>query len=601
MPQPFLKRAGRILNSGQSRALLLTGNIYDLFGNGDAAGYLPLLDYLIGNWDLPEYLVIVYALNGRVRFLRPEDEEEVQHAWLRHKVGMDGNELDIKRMLEPEQTDASLATAKEVFTDSLRKTLGNPSLALEFLRQACQCARTEFDGRRNLRRKLLILIESADLLIPETPIANLSDADRRRISICHDWFSDPGYLNGEDSVVLLAESRSLLHHRVARLPPVLEVEVPAPDEAYRETFVHWFKETESKGREVRHWGTENELAKLTAGLSIHALMQLLKGARHEARKILQEEIIEKVEEFVQSQLGEETVEFKKPSHRLDDLVGFTRLKTFLRAELIPRFEMEGSQALAGAAVGGPIGGGKTFIFEAVAAETDMVVLVLKSIRSKWFGETDVIFERLRRVLNTLSKVLIFIDEADTQLGAVSEGAHDTERRLTGKIQAMMSDPGLRGRVYWLLVTARIHLLSPDLRRPGRVGDLIIPVLDPDGSDRDEFVVWMVSPAMDSTLTDSQLEQLRSATAEYSAAAFSSVRSELLAKKLMKTAPLEFDEVLALTDDHLSPAIMETRRFQTLQALVNCTRRSLLPHPDITEEERAGWQSELDELARRGIS
>ena len=103
MPQPFLKRAGRILNSGQSRALLLTGNVYDLFGNGDDAGYLPLLDYLIGNWDLPEYLVVVYALNGRVRFLNPEDEDEVRQAWLRHKVGMDGNALDIRRMLEPEQ------------------------------------------------------------------------------------------------------------------------------------------------------------------------------------------------------------------------------------------------------------------------------------------------------------------------------------------------------------------------------------------------------------------------------------------------------------------------------------------------------------------
>lgn len=600
MPQPFLKRAGRILNSGQSRALLLTGNVYDLFGNGDDTGYLPLLDYLIGNWDLPEYLVVVYALNGRVRFLDSEDEDEVRQAWLRHKVGMDGNALDIRRMLEPEQTNANLAAAKEVFSDSLRKTLGNPSLALEFLRQACLCARTEFDGRRNLRRKLLILVESADLLIPETPIANLSDADRRRISICHDWFSDPGYLNGEDSVVLLAESRSLLHHRIARLPQVLEVEVPAPDQSHRETFVRWFKETESKGREVRHWGTETELAKLTAGLSIHALMQLLKGARHEAREISQTEIIEKVEEFIQSQLGEETVEFKKPSHRLDDLVGFSRLKGFLRSELIPRFEMEGAQALAGAAVGGPIGGGKTFVFEAVAAETDMVVLVLKSIRSKWFGETDVIFERLRRVLNTLSKVLIFIDEADTQLGGVGEGAHDTERRLTGKIQSMMSDPSLRGRVYWLLVTARIHLLSPDLRRPGRVGDLIIPVLDPEGEDRDEFVRWMVEPVIDSALSDSQAEDLRAATADYSAAAFASVRSELMARKSLKTAPLSFAEVLELTGDHLSPAIMETRRFQTLQALVNCTRRSLLPHPGVTDEERASWQVELDELVRRGV-
>ena len=63
-------------------------------------------------------------------------------------------------------------------------------------------------------------------------------------------------------------------------------------------------------------------------------------------------------------------------------------------------------------------------------------------------------------------------------GGVGAGTHDTERRLTGKIQAMMSDPKLRGRVVWLLMTARIHMLSPDIRRPGRVGDLIIPILDP---------------------------------------------------------------------------------------------------------------------------
>ena len=70
------------------------------------------------------------------------------------------------------------------------------------------------------------------------------------------------------------------------------------------------------------------------------------------------------------------------------------------------------------------------------------------------------------------------EQADTQFGGVGADIHPTERRLTGRIQAMMSDPALRGRVIWLLMTARIHLLSPDIRRPGRVGDLIIPVLDP---------------------------------------------------------------------------------------------------------------------------
>ncbi len=177
------------------------------------------------------------------------------------------------------------------------------------------------------------------------------------------------------------------------------------------------------------------------------------------------------------------------------MVGFTRLKQFLREEFIPRIRSSGPDALAGAAVAGPIGGGKTFIFEAAATALDMPVLVLKNIRSQWFGQTDVIFERLRRVLLALEKVLIFVDEADTQFGGVGQDTHETERRLTGKIQQMMSDPVLRGRVVWLLMTARIHLLSPDIRRPGRVGDLIIPVLDPEGEDRMEFLRWVLKAAL----------------------------------------------------------------------------------------------------------
>ena len=47
------------------------------------------------------------------------------------------------------------------------------------------------------------------------------------MSVCHDWFSDPGFINGGDSVVLIAESRSQINQRVARLPHLLDVPVPA--------------------------------------------------------------------------------------------------------------------------------------------------------------------------------------------------------------------------------------------------------------------------------------------------------------------------------------------------------------------------------------
>jgi hypothetical protein len=598
----FLKQAGRILNSGQARTVVLTGNIYDLFGHAadDRVDYLPLMSFLTANWSLPGLIVITYELNGPIRFVQEKDADKLRDAWLLWRSGCDSNQLAIKRMLAKGKEAEALDRVTETYDDSLRRALNSPTLALELLRQMCLCSRTVLNGQRLLADNLLILIEGADLLIPDAPIPSLSDIDRQRVSICHDWFSDPGFVNGGDSVVLIAESRSLLHHRIARLPQLLEVEIPSPDEAIRRQFVSWFNQRQPDGAKIKLWGTQEELAKLTAGLSLHALQQLLKGAVHENRALAQTEVIAKVEDFIQSQLGEDIIEFKKPSHTLKDVVGFNRLKQFLKTGFMPRLTASGPEALSGAAICGPIGGGKTFVFEAVAAELDIVVITLKNIRSQWFGQTDVIFERLRRVLDALAKVLIFVDEADTQFGGVGADTHETERRLTGKIQGMMSDPKLRGRVIWLLVTARIHLLSPDLRRPGRVGDLIIPTLDPEGADREEFLQWAVKPVLPKGLAPDELKRLDDATRGYSAASFASLRSELKAQAKASGGTLTFDRILALVADTVPPAIEETRRYQTLQALVNCTRRSLLPDPKVGEEQRQRWAEELRLLEARGV-
>lgn len=601
---PFLRQAGRILNSGQARTLLLTGNIHDLFALDDPAGagpgYVPILPFLAASWNLPDVILVVYELNGPIRFVRDGDSDRVREAWFRWRTGRTADELAVRRMLAKEREAAELDAVLRTFDDSLRGAVNNPTLALELLRQFCVCARTLLEGRRNLTQRLLILIEGADLLIPDAPIHNLADADRQRVAICHDWFSDPAFVNGADSVALIVESRSLLHHRLARLPQALEVEIPAPDLPLRERFIEEFLARLEPGAPRLVWGTAADLARLTAGLSLHALLQLLKGARHEQRALQPAEVIGKVEEFIRSQLGDDVVEFKKPTHSFAEVIGFRRLKAFLQQELLPRFNAGPAESITGAAVCGPIGGGKTFIFEAFAAELDMVVLTLKNLRSQWFGQTDVIFERLRRLLNALARVLIFIDEADTQFGGVGAEAHETERRLTGKLQAMMSDPAMRGRVFWLLITARIHRLSPDLRRPGRVGDLILPTLDPEGADREDFLRWTIAGSVAGEPTPEQWDRLDHLTRGYSAAGFASLRSQLRARARRHGGGVDFDAVLELVADLLPPAIEETRRYQTLQALVNCTRRSLLPNPEVTEDERRAWDAELRRLEAKGI-
>ncbi len=371
------------------------------------------------------------------------------------------------------------------------------------------------------------------------------------------------------------------------LPQVVDVEVEAPDEVRRR---HYLTDAELPAEKIE------PLSLSTAGLGIQSLRQLLRQTRHADVTPEPADVVEAVERHVSSELGEDVVEFQRPTHTLGDVIGNTQLKQFLRDEFVPRVQSSGDDALSGAAVAGPIGAGKTFIFEAVAGELGLPVLTLKNLRSQWYGQTDVLFERLRRVLGSLGRVVIFVDEADTAFGGVGAGQHETERRLTGKVQQMMSDPALKGRVTWLLMTARIHLLSPDIRRPGRAGDLILPVLDPEGDDRLAFIRWMLKDRVVGDVAEAAAT-LEPELAATSAAAFASLRSQLKARA-RRDGPLAVEDVRTVVADYLPPAIGQTRRYQTLQALINTTRRSLLPDGEV---DRDAWMSEIRLLEAAGVA
>jgi len=87
-------------------------------------------------------------------------------------------------------------------------------------------------------------------------------------------------------------------------------------------------------------------------------------------------------------------------------------------------------------------------------------------------------------------------------------------------------------------------------------------------------------------------------AEYSSATYSSLRSILKARA--KTQKLSPDQVKHIMRDVLQPDIRATRRYQTLQALVNCTRRSLLPDPNVSDQTRSDWMAEIQRLELGGL-
>ena len=78
----------------------------------------------------------------------------------------------------------------------------------------------------------------------------------------------------------------------------------------------------------------------------------------------------------------------------------------------------------------------------------------------------------------------------------------------------------------------------------------------------------------------------------------------MAARIIKGSSLTEDEVFFIIDDILPADIADVRKYQELQALLNCTRRSLLPKR-IQENwniagQRVNWLMEIKELEIKGI-
>src|SRR3989338_936991 len=606
---PFRSQINRILNSGQSSSVVLSGNVHDLFflpekTEGKNGKYISLTEYLTKKWgDRPDIIPIVYEPNRQIRFVNEGDKKRVRDAWAAAKMGMDASMLSLMQLTATDTDRKKLDEPGTSFDLSMKTSLERPAYALQLLRSFCQIPITFKDTDDNnvvKPSRLIIIIEWAYMLLPEAEISRLSEIDRLRLSICQDWFSDPSFTHGRNAVVLLTESIGLMNSRLTSLPQVMKVEVPAPDETARMHFIEWFEAAKVSGM-LPLWSTKETLATYTAGLNLQALGQLLKGAIHDKSPVTLKDVIKRVEIYIKSQLGEDVVEFKQPMHSLADVVGCRKIKALFVDELICRIQSTGKDAVTGMGVAGPIGGGKSFVFEGLAAQVGMPVLVLKNIRSQWFGQTDVIIEKLYRVLKSLAKVMVLVDEADTVFGGVGPNAHESERRLTGTIQGWMADPRLRGKVVWLLMTARFHMLSPDMRRPGRLS-IVIPMDDPIAEDYDDFIELTLRPIkhLIPNREGEEWKQVQDALKGYSAGAFQLLGSELEAL-IIRKKDATLQDALAVIHDQLPADIATTRRFQTLQAYMNTTRRSLLPDPENADSDRKKWAQELRDLTAQGVT
>lgn len=333
-------------------------------------------------------------------------------------------------------------------------------------------------------QSVALVIDFAETIAPAGDMSHLQAEDRFVLATLVKWASDPQFLQGDLSIVLVAENLADLTPRISRNPYVANIEIPLPTEEDRLAFVKWKLE----GKKLQSVSDVSlaALAKVTAGLSRINLDRLLTEALESHVRVTAETLKEKKKEIIQAECHG-LLEFIEPEYTLDVVAGHAKAKKMLRDASAALKKGRIEVMPMGYLVSGPVGTGKTFLVTCFAGEIGVPCVKFLNFRSQWQGVTESNLEKIFNLLKALWPVAVMIDEADAFLGDRDAGGDSgTSSRIFAAIASFMGNTAYRGKIVWFLLTCRPDLLPIDLKRQGRAEEHLALFYPQTDAERDEL-------------------------------------------------------------------------------------------------------------------
>ncbi len=540
--------AGRIIEkylSSQSTAFVIYGNTKDIYPVQDGR-YVPLVDFLIESLIKPDKpsapkIVIIYDPVDGIAFHNPLDRDDISA-----RIG----EERLSKILAASRADIVTAL------DTMRRLMKLEDDAIP---------------AKNSAKPFAVIIRHAEAVAPSQQYASMADSERLKVITLENWLSEDRFVISNNIVLLISETLAEVNNRIVELPYVSAINIERPSDVERSSFLSGLAQSNA----AINADDIDQLTFSSAGLSLLSIRQIVNQASYRGTKVNPAHIFEKAREIIEKEL-EGHVSFLNLDYGFEKVLGSTlliqrlnELKTFLNGsdpELMP----------VGILVPGANGVGKTFIFKAFAKECGWLAVELKNVRGQYVGQTESNWERIRSALEAMGKVMVFYDEADTEIGGRGSQTHEVDRRLFGAMLRMMSDPNNRGRIVWIIITARPDRLEPDIKRSGRAGEHI-PVFDVHGAEREGYVAALFSRAgvdldrMEPTLKDRILK----VTEKYYPADFDHLITELKRRRSLDQQ-ISSETIIDEAINFMPSDISRQREFQELLAVLECTSRRLLP-------------------------
>ena len=450
--------------------------------------------------------------------------------------------------------------------------------------------------RLDQKKSVALIIDYAETIIPMSDAGSTGNEDRTALVYLSRWAHDPMFLASDFTNVLITENLADLNKTLIQNPYTTEIKISIPGEANRLSFINF--ETKNDEYETISDVKPEIIAQQTAGLNYVNIRSMLSNARENGQKITFDSLSKNKKELIEAE-AYGLLEFVETNYSLENVAGHAQVKTHLRQAVKALKQGRQDVMPMGYLVCGPVGTGKTFLVTCFATEVGIPMVKLKNFRSQWQGVTEGNLEKILSLLKAMSPVAVMIDEADAYLGdRSSSGDSGVSSRVFSQIATFMSDTTNRGRIVWFLMTARPDLMPIDLKRQGRAEEhlaLFPPHTDEESVELYNAMKKKTGLEMTQDYIPAIIEEgFKTFSGADMEAALTRAKFRAAAEGKVKVTPQILDKAL---EDFIPPTYPEEVELQTLNAVIECTSKALLPKR-YRNVDRNEILSKIDELKFR---
>jgi SpoVK/Ycf46/Vps4 family AAA+-type ATPase len=434
---------------------------------------------------------------------------------------------------------------------------------------------SQIPEEKKIKGRKVLIVDFAEHIVPAGDLIRLSDRDRYCMVTFNRWATDPKFIRGDISIILLTENLSDISSRLTSSPAIVKISVPFPGAKIRESFL---RSEEEKGKLLLERSLSSEkLASITSGLNLMNLYRLAAESYESEKPITLEFMRQKKKEIIENGAGG-LLEFMETSYDLSHVSGHDFVKKRFKNAAKAIKKGRPDVLPMGYLIAGPVGTGKSFMVNAFAGEIGIPMVKFRNFRTKWQGETESNLERVLNLLVAMSPVGVMIDEADAFLGdRAQEGDSGTSNRVFAQIASFMGNTEYRGRIIWFLITCRPDLIPIDLKRQGRAEEHLALFYPETKTDREDLFNTLVRK-LDLDIRNFSISDLfKKFDYEYSGADLEAVlvRAKLLAA-MADRVYVKREDMEEAMNDFVPAAYPYEVELQNLVAVLECTSKEMLP-------------------------